>query len=179
MCWLSWDVMIYPCPNLYLSPSMNKRVRGVYSQYWRYDWYDHVKRDLPVWYLMPCGSSSLQSNLKGIFGADEKLGTIFINASKISGSWLGKKIIDHSDVVGAAHADAAQLHLHSRLNTWLQWIGERYLQDETINLLVLGFGMYYRFEVNLETIFARIVTLIIKQSHNFTYVTTAQLSWFV
>ena len=24
-----------------------------------------------------------------------------------------------------------QLHLHSRLNTWLQWIGQRQLQDET------------------------------------------------
>ena len=27
-----------------------------------------------------------------------------------------------------------QLHLHSRLNTWLQWIGQRQLQDETRNI---------------------------------------------
>ena len=33
-----------------------------------------------------------------------------------------------------------QPHLHSRLNIWLQWIGQRQLQDETRNLYVLGFG---------------------------------------
>ena len=27
-----------------------------------------------------------------------------------------------------------QLHLHSRLNTWLQWIGQRQQQDETRNI---------------------------------------------
>ena len=27
-----------------------------------------------------------------------------------------------------------RLHLHSRLNTWLQWIGQRQLQDETRNM---------------------------------------------
>ena len=36
-----------------------------------------------------------------------------------------------------------QLHLHSRLNTWLQWIGKRQLQDETRNIKVLGFGVTY------------------------------------
>ena len=35
-----------------------------------------------------------------------------------------------------------QLH-HSRLNTWLQWIGQRQLQDETRNIEVLGFGAPY------------------------------------
>ena len=34
-----------------------------------------------------------------------------------------------------------QLHLHSRLNTWLTWIGQ--LQDETRNIKVLGFGAPY------------------------------------
>ena len=29
-----------------------------------------------------------------------------------------------------------QLHLHSQLNTWLQWIGQRQLQDETRNTYV-------------------------------------------
>ena len=33
-----------------------------------------------------------------------------------------------------------QLHLHSRLSTWLQWIGQRQLRDETRNIHVLGFG---------------------------------------
>ena len=32
------------------------------------------------------------------------------------------------------------LHLHSRLNTQLQWIGQRQLQNETRNIYVLGFG---------------------------------------
>ena len=33
-----------------------------------------------------------------------------------------------------------QLHLHSRLDAWLQWIGEKQLQDKTTNILVLGFA---------------------------------------
>ena len=36
-----------------------------------------------------------------------------------------------------------QLHLHSRLNTWLHWIGQRQLQDETRNIEVWGFGAAY------------------------------------
>ena len=36
---------------------------------------------------------------------------------------VGNKIVDHSNIVGASPASDAQLHLHSRLNTWLQWIG--------------------------------------------------------
>ena len=36
-----------------------------------------------------------------------------------------------------------QLHLHSQLNTWLQWIGQRRLQDETINIYVWGFDASY------------------------------------
>ena len=36
-----------------------------------------------------------------------------------------------------------QLHLRSRLNTWLQWITQRRLQDETRNILVSGLGAPY------------------------------------
>ena len=36
-----------------------------------------------------------------------------------------------------------QLHLHSQFNTWLQWIGQRQLQDETRNIYVLGLGASY------------------------------------
>ena len=36
-----------------------------------------------------------------------------------------------------------KLYLHSQLNTWLQWIGQRQLQDETKILKVLGFGASY------------------------------------
>ena len=36
-----------------------------------------------------------------------------------------------------------QLHLHSQLNTWLQWFGQRQLQDETRNFQVLELGVAY------------------------------------
>ena len=49
--------------------------------------------------------------------------------SSISRTLVGNKIVDHPDVVGAA---LLQLHLHSRLNTWYQWISQR--QDETGNI---------------------------------------------
>ena len=41
--------------------------------------------------------------------------------------------VDYPDVVGASPGLSAllQLHLHSRLNTWLQWTGQRQLQYET------------------------------------------------
>ena len=47
------------------------------------------------------------------------------------------KLVDHSDVVGALVL--LQLHLHSPLNTWLHWIGQRQLQDKTRIIEVLGF----------------------------------------
>ena len=37
-----------------------------------------------------------------------------------------------------------QLHLHSRLNIWFQWIGQRQLQDETRNIEVLELGTLHR-----------------------------------
>ena len=36
-----------------------------------------------------------------------------------------------------------QLHLQYGLNTWLQWLGQRQLQDEARNISVLGFGATY------------------------------------
>ena len=47
--------------------------------------------------------------------------------SNISRTVEGNQIVDHSDVVGAAPT----LHLHSRFNTWLRWVGQRQLHDET------------------------------------------------
>ena len=46
----------------------------------------------------------------------------------------GNEIVDHSDVVGASPVDLLQLHLHSWLNTWLQWIGEKQLHKEMKNI---------------------------------------------
>ena len=62
---------------------------------------------------------------------------------------VGNKIFDHSDVVKAAptsddHLSALLwLHLHSQLNTYLQWTGQRQLQDAMRNISVLGFGAPY------------------------------------
>ena len=36
-----------------------------------------------------------------------------------------------------------QLHLHSRLDAWFHWIGQRQLQDESRNIQVWGFGVSY------------------------------------
>ena len=54
--------------------------------------------------------------------------------SNISRTLVGNKIVDHSDVVGASPVGAAPTNLHSRLNTWLHWIGRRQLHDETRNI---------------------------------------------
>ena len=49
----------------------------------------------------------------------------------ISRALVSNTIVDHSDVVGGSTVGASALHLHSRLYTWLQWIGQRQLQDKT------------------------------------------------
>ena len=53
---------------------------------------------------------------------------IYRQTSNIRRTLVGNKLVGHSDVVGVA---LLQLHLHSRLNTWFQWIGQKALQDET------------------------------------------------
>ena len=54
---------------------------------------------------------------------------------------MGNKIVDHSDVVGAS--PVGELHLHSRLDTWLHWIGQRQPQDEMRVIDILLFGAIY------------------------------------
>ena len=44
--------------------------------------------------------------------------------------------------IGCQH-QLLQLHLHSRLNAWHQWIGQRQLQDKTRNISVFGCGAFY------------------------------------
>ena len=57
---------------------------------------------------------------------------------------VGNKIVDQSDVVGASPVQLQlQLRLHSRLNTWLHWIGQRELQDDVRNIQVWWFGAPY------------------------------------
>ena len=42
--------------------------------------------------------------------------------SNISRIFVGNSIVDHSVVVGASPAALLQLHLHSKLNPWFQWV---------------------------------------------------------
>ena len=56
--------------------------------------------------------------------------TDYCQTSNISRTLVGNTIVGHADVA------PVQLHLHSRLNTWHQWIGQRQLQ-------VSGFGATY------------------------------------
>ena len=65
---------------------------------------------------------------------------IYPPTSNVKSTLVGNNIFDHSDVVGAYPAVLLQLHLHSQLNTWLQWIGQMQMQDKTRNIYLLGFG---------------------------------------
>ena len=46
-----------------------------------------------------------------------------------------------------------QLHLHSRLNTWLQRVGQRRLQDEMRIISILGFGASYIRDFTVALVF--------------------------
>ena len=70
--------------------------------------------------------------------------TIYRKVSNIRGTLLGNKIVDHSDVV--------HLHLHSQLNTWLQWIGQRQLQHEKRNINIWGLGASYIRELTVTPV---------------------------
>ena len=54
--------------------------------------------------------------------------------SNIRRTLVGNKIADHSDVVGASPVGAAPTTSSFSTNTWLHWIGQRQLQDNTRNI---------------------------------------------
>ena len=58
--------------------------------------------------------------------------------STIRRSLVENQLVDYPDVVGAPVGA-----LHSRLNTWLQWIGQRQLQSETRIISSLVFDAAY------------------------------------
>ena len=65
-------------------------------------------------------------------------------------TWLENKINDHSDVVGASPVGAAPTpYLHYGLNTWLQCMGQRQLQDEMRNISDLCFSATYITDVTV------------------------------
>ena len=66
----------------------------------------------------------LNANYKGI--------SSYHQTSNISHTLIGNKIFG-----------SLQQHLHSRLNTWLQYIAQIQLQDEMWNIQVLEFGAPY------------------------------------
>ena len=64
----------------------------------------------------------------------DKFDLSYRQVSNISRTLVGNKIVDHSDVVGASPAALLQLHLHSPLNIWFQYIAQRQLQVKTRNI---------------------------------------------
>ena len=69
-------------------------------------------------------------------GAANNINSIhkYHQTSNISCTFVANKIVDHSDVVGTSPAGAAPTTFHSQLNTWLQLIVQRQLQDKTRNI---------------------------------------------
>ena len=64
--------------------------------------------------------------------------------SNIRLTLVSNKLVDHSDVIATSLVSAAPTtSLHSQLNTWLQWIGQRQLQNEMRDISTFGFGMTY------------------------------------
>ena len=60
--------------------------------------------------------------------------------SNIRCTLVGTEIVDHSDVVVSA---LLQLHLHARLNTWVQWIGPKTTARWDETHLSFGIGAPY------------------------------------
>ena len=89
------------------------------------NWIQYRAVKLPAWFLPE--SVPLLCHTEGIeTGA-------YRQTSIIRCTFVGNKIVDHSD----------QTHLHSLVKSWLQWIGQRQLQDETRNISGLGLGVAY------------------------------------
>ena len=98
---------------------------------------------------------------------------IYPKTSDIRRASEGNKIVDHSDVVGAAPVGAVQLHLHSRLNTWIQWIGQIQLQYKT-RKKKLWFGAAYVRCLTVPHI-PKVITLSQWQSCDCPYATDVSL----
>ena len=56
-----------------------------------------------------------------------------------------------------------QLHLHSQCYIWLQWIGQKPLQDQTRNISVLRFGVAYNRHLTVTSVSCR--SILIGPSH--------------
>ena len=67
------------------------------------------------------------------------LHNMYIQTSNISRTLGGNKIVAHPDVVGVSLSAPPQLHLHSQLNTWLQWLDKDNCQTRRETL---SFGIW-------------------------------------
>ena len=91
---------------------------------------------------------NMVNSIKKIAGGEyANMNFTYRKVSDIRRALVCHKIVDHSDVVGAA---LLQLHLHFRLNIWLQGIRQRRPQDGTIIFWVLGFGVSYISELTVH-----------------------------
>ena len=79
----------------------------------------------------------------------------------LSRTVVGNKIVDHSDVVEHRLSALLQLYLHSQINTWFQWIGQRQLQDVTRISSVLEFGASYIRDFTVNPIFMQSCSVVI------------------
>ena len=71
----------------------------------------------------------------------KKCDKIYRQVSNIRRTLVGNEIVDHSDVVGASPVGTAPTTFS--FSTWLHWIGQRQLQDETRHIQVWEFGASY------------------------------------
>ena len=74
-----------------------------------------------------------------LIALEKKSHQVWIHSLQESQHW----ILTHSIAVEHLLSALLQLHLHSGLNTWLQWIGQRELQNERRNIWVWGFRAPY------------------------------------
>ena len=57
---------------------------------------------------------------------------VYRKSSDISCTFIGIKLLITQMQLEHRLPALLQLHIHSQLNTWLQWIGQRQLQDEIV-----------------------------------------------
>ena len=118
----------------------------------------HWFRKWPVaWEHQPINRTIADLSLNAICSIPQELVTNlfcrlcdgdYLHNYNISRILVGHKIVDHSDIVGAAPA-LLQLHLHSRLNTWLaslDWAKTTSRRDEKHLSFVIWYAIYDRFD---------------------------------
>ena len=115
-------------------PSMQNTIRCIYdglTQSALWCWWKCLTWG-PITWLLSCMDTVFSALFKD-----------YRQTTNISHTLVGNKLVAHS---GERLAVLLQLHLHSRLNTWLQWTDQRQLQDVTtehMNLRTFNLGFIF------------------------------------